>query len=52
MNESVAHIPFVAMSSGEEQHVIRRIIQYGAAAYLSKPFSTSQLIVLLDRKLS
>ncbi|MBN1600204.1 MAG: response regulator [Chitinispirillaceae bacterium] len=52
MNAPVAHIPFVAMSSGEEQYVIRRIIQYGAAGYLSKPFSTSQLIVLLDRILS
>jgi response regulator RpfG family c-di-GMP phosphodiesterase len=52
MNTMVAHIPFVAMSTGEEQHVIRRIIQYGAAAYLHKPFSISQLIVMLDRILS
>jgi response regulator RpfG family c-di-GMP phosphodiesterase len=49
---AVAHIPLVAMSSGNEQYAIERIIQYGAAAYLQKPFTTSQLIVLLDRILS
>jgi response regulator RpfG family c-di-GMP phosphodiesterase len=51
-NVTVSQIPFVAMSSGEELHTIRRIIQYGAAAYLHKPFSISQLIVQLDRILS
>ncbi len=52
MNPEIAHIPFVAMSSGNEQYAIHRIIQYGAATYLQKPFTISQLIVLLDRTLS
>ena len=52
MNPEIAHIPFVAMSSRNEQYAIQRIIQYGAAAYLQKPFTTGQLIVLLDRILS
>ncbi|HEX2956839.1 MAG TPA: response regulator [Chitinispirillaceae bacterium] len=51
-NTETAQIPFVAMSIGEEQYAIRRIIQYGAVAYMHKPFSISQLIVLLDRILS
>ncbi len=45
-------IPFVAMSSGEETGVIHRIIQYGAAAYIVKPFSINQLVPLIDRILS
>jgi putative two-component system response regulator len=52
MNPEVAQIPFIAMSTGNEQYAIQRIIQYGAAAYLQKPFTISQLIFLLDRILS
>jgi response regulator RpfG family c-di-GMP phosphodiesterase len=51
-NPDIADIPFVAMSAGEETAVIHRIIQYGAAAYIIKPFSMNQLVPLIDRILS
>ena len=50
--ESMKDIPFVAMSAAEEQAAVQRIIQYGAAAYVQKPFSMNQIIPLIDRLLS
>jgi putative two-component system response regulator len=45
-------IPLVAMSVDEETAMVQRIIQYGAAAYVRKPFSMNQLVPLIDRILS
>lgn len=47
-----ADIPFIAMSAAEEASAVQRIIQYGAAAYVQKPFSMNQLVPLIDRILS
>ena len=48
----LSEIPLIAMSSAEETAVIQRIIQFGAAAYVRKPFSMNQLVPLIDRILS
>jgi putative two-component system response regulator len=45
-------IPLVAMSVDEEKAIVQRIIQYGAAAFVRKPFSMTQLVPLIDRILS
>ena len=45
-------IPLVAMSVDEDTATVQRIIQYGAAAFVRKPFSMNQLVPLIDRILS
>ena len=50
--EGLQDIPFIAMSAAEESAAVQRIIQYGAASYVRKPFSMNQLIPLIDRILS
>jgi response regulator RpfG family c-di-GMP phosphodiesterase len=48
-----ADIPFVAMSTDESSGaVVQRIIQYGAASFITKPFSMNQAAPLIDRILS
>lgn len=46
------HTPVIAMSAAEDTATVQRVIQYGAAAFISKPFSMSQLVPLIDRILS
>lgn len=48
----VSDIPLIAMSGYEEAASIQRIIQYGAAAYVHKPFGIDQLVTMIDRILS
>ena len=50
--EGLQDIPFIAMSAAEESAAVQRIIQYGAASYVRKPFSMNQLVPLIDRILS
>ena len=47
-----SEIPLVAMSVDEDTATVQRIIQYGAAAFIRKPFSMNQLVPLIDRILS
>ena len=47
-----ASIPFVIMSSSDDRIHMSRMMQYGAASYVVKPFSLNQLIDLIDRILS
>ncbi len=51
-NPKYSDIPFVAMSVDEDTATVQRIIQYGAAAFVLKPFSMNQLVPLIDRILS
>lgn len=47
-----ASIPFVVMSTIDDRSYMNRMIQYGAASYLVKPFSIHQLVVLIEKILS
>ena len=48
----LATIPFVVMSTNDDRSHMDRMIQYGAAGYLVKPFSINQLVVLIEKILS
>jgi len=48
----LSSIPFVVMSVHREQMYMKRMVEYGAAAYLVKPFNMEELIILLDKILS
>lgn len=48
----LASIPFVVMSTNADSVHMNRMIQYGAAAYLVKPFNLDQLVVLIEKILS
>nr|WP_281411936.1 response regulator [Motiliproteus sediminis] len=47
-----ATIPLVVMSSSAEKAHMHRMLQYGAAAYLTKPFNLDQLEVTIEKILS
>ncbi len=49
---SLSSIPFVVMSTNADRIHMSRMIQYGAAGYLVKPFNVHQLIVLIEKILS
>ena len=51
-NPRLASIPFVVMSSSDDRFHMNRIMQYGAASYVTKPFSLDRLINLIDGILS
>ena len=48
----LSSVPVVVMSTKSAVTYTRRMLQYGAAAYISKPFNIDQLIILIDRILS
>lgn len=45
-------IPFVIMSSNSDRAVMRRLVQWGAASYLVKPFNLDQVVITVERLLS
>jgi CheY-like chemotaxis protein len=45
----LASIPFVVMSTRAEKVHMKRMIQYGAAAYLVKPFNINQMVLLIEK---
>jgi response regulator RpfG family c-di-GMP phosphodiesterase len=47
-----ADIPFVAMSTNKERPLMRRMLQYGADAYLTKPFNTDEMVITIEKLLS
>ena len=49
---ALAAIPFVVMSDSDDRAHMNRMLQYGAAAYLVKPFNINQLIVFIEKILS
>ncbi|SPD76494.1 Response regulator receiver modulated metal dependent phosphohydrolase [uncultured Desulfobacterium sp.] len=51
-NPDLAAIPFVVMSSNSDRAHMKRMLQYGAEAYITKPFNTDQLVILVEKLLS
>lgn len=51
-NPDFANVPFMVMSENKDKGYMNRMIQYGASAYIVKPFNIDQLVVLIERILS
>jgi putative nucleotidyltransferase with HDIG domain len=51
-DKNLSKIPFIIMSSDGDRATMRRLLQYGASAYLVKPFNIDQLVVTAERFLS
>ncbi len=51
-NRDLSKIPFIIMSSDGDRATMLRLLQYGASAYLVKPFNIDQLVVTAERFLS
>ncbi|MBW1722923.1 MAG: response regulator [Deltaproteobacteria bacterium] len=49
---ALAGIPFVIMSANAERAIMRRMLQWGASAYLVKPFNLDQLVITVEKLLS
>lgn len=47
-----ASIPFVVMSANSDRAVMRQMLQWGASAYLVKPFNLEQLVITVEKLLS
>jgi len=45
-------IPFVVMSANSDRAHMKRMLQYGAEAYMTKPFNIDQLVILVEKLLS
>ena len=45
-------IPFVVMSANNERPIMRRMMHFGADAYIVKPFNIDQLVILVEKILS
>ena len=50
--EKLSNIPFVVMSTKNDRAIMRRMMQWGAIAYLTKPFNVEQLVITIERLLS
>lgn len=48
----LATIPFVVMSTNSDRAHMKRMLQYGASAYITKPFNIDQLVILVEKLLS
>ncbi|SPF35453.1 Response regulator receiver modulated metal dependent phosphohydrolase [Syntrophobacter sp. SbD1] len=51
-NPELCRIPFIIMSANGDRATMRRLLQYGASAYLVKPFNLDQLVVTAEQFLS
>ncbi|MBU4316191.1 MAG: response regulator [Proteobacteria bacterium] len=51
-NPNLATIPYVVMSTKNDRAIMRRMIQYGATTFLTKPFNLEQLVITVERLLS
>ena len=51
-NPLYSHIPIVIMSTENDSSNMRKIMDYGAAAFILKPFNIEQLIITLNNILS
>ena len=50
--ERLARVPVVVMSTVNDRATMRRLIQEGASAYLTKPFNVEQLVITVEKLLS
>jgi putative two-component system response regulator len=48
----LATIPFVMMSANCDRAIMRRMLQWGAASYLIKPFNLEQVLITVEKLLS
>ena len=48
----LSSIPFVIMSSNSDRAVMRRLLYWGAASYLIKPFNLEQIVITVEKLLS
>lgn len=48
----MAAVPFVIMSANNDRSMMRRSLEWGAAAYLVKPFNLEQLVITVEKLLS
>jgi putative two-component system response regulator len=51
-NPELASIPFVVMSANSDRSYMKRMLSYGAEAYLVKPFNIDQVVILIEKLLS
>jgi len=51
-SEKMRNIPFVIMSADGDRATMRRLLQYGASAFLVKPFNVDQLVITAERLVS
>ncbi len=51
-DKNLCQIPFIIMSLDGDRATMRRLFQYGASAYLVKPFNIDQLVITAERLLS
>ncbi len=51
-NKEFSQIPFIIMSSDDDRAKMRQLLEYGASAYLVKPFNIDQLVVTAERFLA
>ena len=51
-NERLRDIPFIIMSADGDRATMRRLLQYGASAFLVKPFNVDQLVITAERLVS
>jgi len=49
---TLSAIPFVVMSANNDRPIMRRMMHYGADAYIVKPFNIDQLVILVEKILS
>jgi len=49
---SLSAIPFVVMSANNDRPIMRRMMHFGADAYIVKPFNIDQLVILVEKILS
>ena len=50
--ESLSAIPYVVMSTKNDRAMMRRMLQWGAIGYLTKPFNVEQLVITVEHLLS
>ena len=51
-SERLCDIPFIIMSADGDRATMRRLLQYGASAFLVKPFNVDQLVITAERLVS
>ncbi|MGE4298986.1 MAG: response regulator [Desulfovibrionaceae bacterium] len=52
LEPKLANVPVVVMSRESDRAVMRRLLQEGAAAFLTKPFNTEQVVITIEKLLS
>ncbi len=49
---NLAVIPFLIMSTNSDRAIMRRMLHWGAASYLVKPFNLEQIVITVERMLA